>query len=80
MKTKRYWLKGLIAGLIIYMFTILIGACFVFYPSDQIGFGLAEIAASTMWPIVIICFLIGYFHGKKKKIDQSIKNLNINIS
>jgi L-lactate permease len=69
MKIKRYWLKGLIAGLIIYMFTILIGACFVFHPSDQIGFEFAEIAVTTMWPIVIIGFLIGYFHGKKKKID-----------
>lgn len=76
MKTKRYWLRGLVVGVILYMLLI-IG--FTFWPgvTSDIGTkGTAQVTAVILIPLPILGLIIGWIYGKiqsRKQIGMTIK-------
>ncbi|KKQ19038.1 MAG: hypothetical protein US45_C0061G0006 [Candidatus Nomurabacteria bacterium GW2011_GWA1_37_20] len=64
---KKYWLRGLITGIIIYALVVLV--VFVTDKGEMAGIVTAAIVAYFS-PVILVCLLIGWLYGK-------IKNRNI---
>ena len=71
MKQKRYWLRGLLTGIVIYVLCILIISIGWYSPSW--GFIFAAIFAVYFWPVIIVGLLIGWIWGRVKSKDKSIQ-------
>jgi len=64
-KPKKYWLRGLMTGITIYVVGVLIVA--IGWYSPDWGYLLGLIFAVYFWPVIIICLLIGLIIGRIKK-------------
>ena len=63
---KRYWLRGLIIGTIVYVSSVLIMlVCFGGY-SNGWGITIGLLFAMYFWPVIIVGLLVGWIWGDIK--------------
>ncbi len=67
-KRKRYWLRGLVTGIIVYVLGVLIVA--IGWHSPDWGYLLGLIFAVYFWPVIIIGLLVGLIIGRIKKRES----------
>ncbi len=67
--TKRYWLRGLVWGILIYILGIAI--VYVTDKGEMAGFA-TMIVVIYFSPIIILFWSIGYLRGKIKNRNKSI--------
>jgi len=70
---KKYWLIGLIAGILFYVLFVLIAYLFIAYigRGGDVGMGGALIMAAVvnyLWPVIPLGLFIGWMYAKMPKI------------
>ena len=70
---KRYWLRGLLIGFVVYFLSIivmLIISAFVY--EDGWGLYLLPSAIGRLWPQIFLGLFLGWLYGKIKNRNKSI--------
>ncbi len=64
---KRYWLRGLITGVVIYVFALIV--VYILALGDEWGPGFAVMIAGIYFsPIIVLGLLVGWAWGNMKKM------------
>ena len=72
---KKYWLRGLSTGIVIYIFAILLVSISggLFTGSVNYGVLLGITTAMLGWPVIVAGLIIGLIYGLIKKRDVMVR-------